>query len=376
MASSDDSSPSLPTSDLPEYSDEDVEIEGAHEKKGRANHTIPVQSNPFRRPEKALDHTFWKSRYADLSATTPTLNHDAELAASKSVPGGVHTLHYIRKPGPINVHATAGFSPYKGSYGHKRYGSEYGHSPQIRRVELTGGSKPPEPLPRQGSADSATSSTPKSKAAAVLSSSATKLPTTASKSTLKISDVPPATSDTMGTMRHVSDTVVHTLRRVIEPFTAFEQPTEAVPSGQRASDRTESVALAALKDVARSHGMIGGDSQARKLHPQHPYEKDGAVSLGHAPPLQTYSIQPSNSSTSSLQSNPGSDLQESHSSRGGESEHIHVLSHEDSQEKGGRGRSHKRRTSSRSPSPPSWASWEEESESIDHRRGRSARRGQ
>lgn len=378
MASSGDSSPSLHTSDLPEYSDDDVEIEVGYERKGRATHDASVQGNPFRRAEKALDHAFWKSRYADLGATTPTLYQDAALNGSKSVPGAADTLHYIRKPGPINVNASTatsklvtGLSPYKGSHGHKRYGSEYGCPPQIRRVCSSGGSKPSEELPRQGSAESAASSTPRSKAAAVLSSSTMKLQTTASESTLSSSVARPAATGAAGTMRHVSGTVVRTLRHAIEPFTAFDQHTEVPLAGHHASHRTESVALAALKDVARSH-MIDSGSQTRKLRAQRSSEKSNVSSLVHPPELQTYSIQTSNSSTSPLQSHAGSDLQESHSSHGSE---VDVPFQEESQEKGGRGRSRKRRTPSRSPSPPSWASWEE-SEPIDHRRGRSARRGQ
>jgi hypothetical protein len=379
MASSGDSSPSLHTSDLPEYSDDDVEIAAGYERKGRAIHDASAQSNPFRRAEKALDHAFWKSRYADLGATTPTLDQDAALGGRKSVPGAANTLYYIRKPGPINVNAStatsklvAGPLPYKGSHGHKRYGSECGYSSQIRRVDSTGESKPSERLPRQGSAESAASSTPRSKAAAVLSSSSTKLQATCSGSTLSSYVARPAATGAAAATRHISDTAVHTLRRAIEPFTALSQYVEVPPHGYHASNLTESVALAALKDVARSHGVIDDGSQARKLRAQSSSEKSNVSSLVHPPELQTYSIQTSNSSTSPLQSHAGSDLQESHSLHGSE---VDVPSGGESQEQGCRTRSRKRRTPSRSPSPPSWASWEE-SEPIDHRRGRSARRGQ
>jgi hypothetical protein len=381
-ASSGDSSPSLHTSDLPEYSDDDVEIEAGYERRARVTHDASVQGNPFRRAERPLDHAFWKSRYADIGPTTPTLDRDAALNGSKSVPGAANTLHYIRKPGPINVNANTatsklvtGLSPYRGNHGHKRYGSEYGYSSQSRKVGSTSGSKPSEALPRQGSAETAASSTPTSKAAAALSSSATRLQTTASESTLGSSVARPAATSTAGAMRHVSDTVVHTLRRTIEPLTAFEQVTEAPPAGCGSSHRTGSVALAALKDVARSHGMMEGGSQTRKLRAQRSSEQSNVSSIGHPPQLQTYSIQTSNSSTSPLRSHPGSDLQESHSLHSSGSGQVNVLSQDEFQEKGGRGRSRKRGTPSRSPSPPSWASWEE-SEPIDHRRGRSARRGQ
>lgn len=358
--SSGDSSPSLHTSDFPDYSDEDVEI---YEAKGRA--VASIQGNPFRRTEKAMDHAFWKSRYANVGGTTPTLDRDTAASGSKSVPGTANTLHYVRKPGPINVATNLATSRLvTGS--HKRYGSEYGYSSQVKRVDSKGRFKTSETIPRQGSAESATSSTPRSKSNVVLSSSITKLQTTASESTLNTTASRPVTSSTAGTMRHVSDTVVHTLRRAIVPFTAFEQSSEVPPPTHRASLRNESMALAALKDVARSHGMIDGASQARKAR-------------GHAQNSNVSSIDhrasrtvASNSSFSPDNSHTESDLQNSHSSHGSEAA---VIYEPEPEEKGGRGRSRKRQTVSRSPSPPSWASWAEE-EPINHRRGRSARRGQ
>ena len=371
--SSGDSSPSLHTSDFPDYSDDEVEIETGYDTKGRTTQAAPIQGNPFRRAEKAMDHAFWKSRYANVGGTTPTLDRETALSGSKSVPGTANTLHYVRKPGPINVTANlttsrlvTALSPYNKS-SHKRYGSEYGYSSQIRRVDSKNGVKTSDAIPRQGSAESATSSTPRSKAGMVLSSSVTRLQTTASESTLSTSASRPAPSTTAGTMRHVSDTVVHTIRRAIVPFTAFEQSADAPPPAHRASLHNESMALAALKDVARSHGMIDGPLARKVQTSQHHPQKSGMSSLDH----RVSSTLASDSSTSPVQSYTESDLQNSHSSHGSEG----GQGADEPQEKGGRGRSRKRQSISRSPSPPSWASWAED-EPITHRRGRSARRGQ
>lgn len=379
--SSNDSSPSLHTSDLPDYSEDDVEIETTvYEAKGRS---AAFQTNPFRTTEKAMDHAFWKSRYADVGGKTPTtLDRDTATSGgggSKSVPGTANALHYVRKPGPINVainpatsKLASGLSSYKSS--HKRFGSEYGYPTGVKKMDSKGRLKASEPPARQGSAESATSSTPRSKSNVALSSSVTKLQTTASESTLSTSVTRPATASAAGTMRHVSDTMVHTLRRAIVPFTTFEQPTEppAPATHQRASLRTDSMALAALKDVARSHGMIDSRAASQQAH------KEAAVGQRrhhHTDKSNVSSLDQGASSTIASNSSHSSSghLQNSHSSH--DSEGV-AYDDDDPQEKGGRGRSsRKRQTLSRSPSPPSWASWAED-EPINHRRGRSARRGQ
>jgi hypothetical protein len=342
-ASSDASSPSLHTSDLPEFSDNDIDIINlGSDPKGRFGRPSNFQAPASRASQKLLDSPFWKSRYADLNDHTPSPGHNSDNtpAGSKSVPGSVTTLHYVRKPGPINTNSsgrisqlTAGFSPHKTSSGHKRYGSEYGYPTFASRTEAYQNNASGR-LPRQGSIESATSSTPRSKSAVILSTSSNRVHTTVSDSTLGSSFSKASQSSPVNTVRHVSDTVVHTLRKVIEPLTAVHPAAEAGDSSHRSSVQPDSLALSTLKDVARSHG-VGASKSSRKQ-----------VSDGK-PKFFVNNQQSDESPDSALKSRSNVPLPE-------------------------RGRSRRRNAPSRSPSPPSWASWAED-EPIYGKRGRSAK---
>ncbi|PVF98848.1 hypothetical protein CPB86DRAFT_331719 [Serendipita vermifera] len=342
-ASSDASSPSLHTSDLPEYSDNDIDIINlGSDPKGRLSRPPNFQTPAGygHGSQKLLDSPFWKSRYADLNDHTPSTGHnrDNTPGGSKSVPGSVTTLHYVRKPGPINTNnngrisqLTAGFSPHKTSSGHKRYGSEYGYPTFASRTENNGADR----LARQGSIESATSSTPRSKSAVILSTSSARVPMTGSDSTLASSLHKTSSSSPMNTVRHVSDTVVHTLRKAIEPFTAVHPAPESGDVSRRSSVQPDSLALSALKDVARSHNVGASKSVKKQLTDGKPkFFVDG----------QQRSDESLNGPPKSSSDIPAPE----------------------------RGRSRRRHAPSRSPSPPSWASWAED-EPIHGKRGRSAK---
>lgn len=372
------SSPSLHTSDLPELSDCDVEI--VNSKMGRVPQDPAFNRALFHSSQKVLDHAFWKSRYAEYGAPMALSAYDQEAAGdpSKSALGVPTTLHYVRKPGPINASnntgaskLAAGFSPHKGTYGHKRYGPEHGFHTRPSRGE--GAAKANTDLfSKQGSTECATSSTPKSKFAVTSSSSAKRLQSTTSDSTLGASFTKtPQTSAGSG-VRHVSDTVVHTLRKTMEPFTAVDASVETY---RRSSVRQDSLALSTLKDVARSHGMMDGTSRTMNSCLHGATKESSVPSLGRPARLPQLNMKPAGSSKYP----PAFD-------------HVHQNSqmplpdqqgactysddgHADQSSLEGKGHARKRVPQSRSPSPPTWASWAED-EFIEKRRGRSARRGQ
>lgn len=337
---------------------------------GRVSQDNTFNQALFHTSQKVLDHAFWKSRYAEMGTPAPLSAYEREAARDgpKSVPGITTTLHYIRKPGPINAannagasKLAAGFSPHKGN-SHKRYGSEYGfHGHASRGDQALQGR-----LSKQKSIDSATSSTPRSMA---YSPPLTRLQSTTSESTLSASVSKPASVQAVSGARHVSDTIVHTLRKSIEPFTAVDLPVETPSSYRRSSVRTDSLALSALKDVARSHGMIDGKSRNLKTR----LTKESSISsLGrpaHLLGLNTKTKEPTVDPSIQKSGQP------SQGQKGSEKHNEASYQGLPSPDQEGRGRSKRRHTPSRSPSPPTWASWAED-EPIDRRRGRSARRGQ
>ncbi|KAG8787949.1 hypothetical protein FRC15_007010 [Serendipita sp. 397] len=337
-ASSRTSSPSVQSSDLPDFSDYDLDVVGGDFKTGDSL-DLKHSHSTLKNDQKFMDHAFWSSRYGDFGVATPPGGRNQEgTEGSKSMPGVMKALEYVRKPGPINAHsqmsssskASAGYSPHSISHAYKRYSSEYAYPFHATRVHDAVTRE--KNLSRKGSGESATSSTPRSKAAAALSSSSTQLQTTVSESVIVTPQLP--SSSATGTVRHVSDSMVHTLRRAIQPFTSTN-PLESstVPS----TDRRDSAALTNLKDVARSHGMRVGDGG--KLRSRQPAA--GSVQQQH------------HAGTRDAQVDSTPDFNVTAANRG---------------------RPQKRVSLSRSPSPPSWASWAE-NEPVERRRGRSSHRG-
>jgi hypothetical protein len=344
-----------------------------HTKPARVAQDPILNQALFQSSQKALDHAFWKSRYEEMGIPAPLSAYEREAASNgpKSVPGIPTTLHYIRKPGPINASNNAGasklasgFSPYKGN-SHKRYGSEHGFHAHFSR----GGHAHQGKLSKQGSTESATSLTPRSKSAVAYSPPLKRLQSTTSDSTLSASISKSAITHAAGGVRHVSDTIFHTLRKTIEPLTAVDLPVETPSSFRRSSVRMDSLAVTALKDVARSHGMTEG-----KTHlPKNRLTKESSISsLGRPANLLELNTKTKASTVDASIQNSRPPLQDR---EGTEKHNDNIYDGRSSPNQEGRGRSRKRQPSSRSPSPPTWASWAED-EPIDRRRGRSARRGQ
>jgi len=158
------------------------------------------------------------------------------------------------------------------------------------------------------------------------------------------------------------------LRKTIEPFTAVDLPVESPSSFRRSSVHADSLAVTALKDVARSHGMMEG-----KTHlPKSRLIKESSISsLGRSSNLLDLNTKTKASTVDASIQNSQPPLQDW---EGTEKHNGDIYDGRSSPNQEG-GRSRKRQTPSRSPSPPTWASWAED-EPIDRRRGRSARRGQ
>ncbi|KAG8835358.1 hypothetical protein FRC17_003841 [Serendipita sp. 399] len=254
------SSPSVQSSDLPDFSDYDLDVVGGDFKTGGDSLDLRQSHSTLKNEQKFMDHAFWSSRYGDFGVATPPGGRNQEgPLGSKSMPGVTKTLEYVRKPGPINAIAqisssksSAGYSPHSISHGYKRYSSDYAYPLSPARVHDA--AIRDKKLSRKDSGESATSSTPRSKAAVALSPSWAQPQATVSDSVLTATQ--PPLSSTTGTMRHVSDSMVHTIRRAIQPFTSTKPLETASVSG---ADRRDSAALTNLKDVARSHGMVVSD---------------------------------------------------------------------------------------------------------------------
>lgn len=309
-SSSHTSSPSFITSDLGE--DRDVQIITEANRLYNAN------------APNVLNHSFWQSRASNAKARPGGVraDHQSQHAGSKSVPGHATTLHYVRKPGPVNSYQLPGIARNTGTTSSRTHG------------QILGSSKKRSP---QGSAGSASSSTPRSKSLAVH----------ASNGTLKSQPYSP---------RHVSDSVVHSLRQ----------------SGDTLGNNTrnrhslmDSLALTALKDVARTHGVQPPNEFETIKGPAEYSRRSGRESMHEKTRSQDEQIySPSIQSTLSTPSLlPGG----SRASQESTSSSVDEQSDEE------RGRRRTRRVS-RSPSPPPWTSWEAE-EPLQSRRGRSARRG-